>query len=61
MQELAMKTLDYYRVNGLWIGEKQEDGSYNLSQQKLSDDKYQKAYQTIQGLNNDGYTPEEVE
>jgi RHS repeat-associated protein len=57
MQELAIKTLDYFKTNGLYTATKQEDGTYSITQTKLTEEQYKAAMQTIKTTNNNGYTP----
>jgi hypothetical protein len=57
MQELAIATLDYFKANGLYTATKQEDGTYSITQTKLTDAQYKAAMETIKTTNNNGYTP----
>lgn len=64
MQELAMKTLDYFKENGLWTATaiKNKDGNttgWSISQTKLSKEQYNNAKGIIQGLNANGFTQQE--
>jgi hypothetical protein len=59
MQELAIKTLDYYKESGVWTAKKQEDGSYNISPTRLTQEQYDNAYKAISTTNNNGYTPQQ--
>jgi RHS repeat-associated protein len=64
MQELALKTLDYYKENGLWTAspvtnDRGKVTGYNISQSKLSQEQYDAAKGIIQGLNGNGFTQSE--
>jgi len=60
MQELALQTLEEYKENGLWVAQKQEDGSFVIVRETLSNEQYQHALQIINKLNEQGYTEEET-
>lgn len=57
MQELAIRTLDYFKENGLYTATKQKTGTYSINQTKLTSDQYKKAMEVIKTTNNNGYTP----
>jgi RHS repeat-associated protein len=64
MQELALKTLDYFKENGLWTAspitnDKGRVTGYRISQTKLSNEQYDVAKQVIEGLNANGFTSSE--
>ncbi|WP_372472524.1 hypothetical protein AB4865_06795 [Capnocytophaga sp. ARDL2] len=64
MQELAMKTLDYFKNKGLWtatviIDEEGNTTGWSISQTRLSKEQYNKAKDIIQGLNTNGFTQSE--
>ena len=64
MQELAMKTLDHFKENGLWTATAitDKDGNttgWSISQTKLSKEQYNNAKGIIQGLNAKGFTQQE--
>ena len=64
MQELAVKTLDYFKENGLWTATPtaDKDGNitgYNISQTSMSLRQYVNAKAILQGLNENGFTPAE--
>jgi len=55
-KQLAQKTLDYFRDNGLWMAVAQNDGTYKISQEKLSTDAYAKSNKNLNSRNEFGYT-----
>jgi hypothetical protein len=57
MKDLAIKTLDEFHNNGLWVAKKQDNGKYKIVQEKLSDDQHKKALDRLEQLDNDGYAP----
>ena len=57
MQQLAVETLNYFNDNGLYTANKQKDGSYSISQTKLTSEQYSSALKTISTTNQNGYTP----
>ena len=59
MQELALKTLDYFKENGLYTATKGEDGKYSISLTKLTDEQYEKAKGLLNSTNNNGFTPKQ--
>jgi RHS repeat-associated protein len=59
MQELALKTLDYFKENGFYTSTKQEDGTYTIGQTKITDAQYNNGLETINGLNKRGFTSSE--
>jgi RHS repeat-associated protein len=63
MQELAIKTLDYFNEHGLWTVNKEFDENdntvYTIVQEKLDQIQYDKAKKTLQQLNSNGFTPQE--
>jgi RHS repeat-associated protein len=56
MQELAVKTLDVYHGDGLYTATINQDGSVSITRTKISDEQYNKSLETINKLNNNGYT-----
>ena len=55
-KDLALKTLDYFKENGLYTADKQKDGSYKVGQTKLTDEQYKTAYERISKSDNEGFT-----
>ncbi len=57
MQQLAVETLNYFNDNGLYTATKQKDGSYSITQTKLTPEQYSSALETLVTTNQNGYTP----
>lgn len=55
MNELALRTLDAFHDQGLWVVEKTPEGRFRIVQQKLSDEQYAQAKARLQQLDEDGY------
>jgi hypothetical protein len=55
MKENALRVLDYYRDHGLWVAEKQSNGTYKIKQQKLSQAQYQVAAKRLAQLDKNGF------
>ncbi|OPX43987.1 tRNA(Glu)-specific nuclease WapA precursor [Ruminiclostridium hungatei] len=53
--DIAIATLKYYHENGFWVAVKQSDGSYKISQTKLSDRQYKAALNRIEKLDDWGF------
>jgi RHS repeat-associated protein len=58
-QQLAMKALDYFHEKGLWMAVKQPNGTFKVERTKLTDEKYAKAAEKINQLNDFGLTKAE--
>lgn len=58
-KQLAQKTLDYFRDNGLWLAVSQSNGTYKISQEKLTTDEYAKSNENLSSRNQFGYTSEQ--
>ena len=56
-QQLAIETLNYFNDNGLYTANKQTDGTYSVSQTKLTPEQYSSALKTLTTTNENGYTP----
>lgn len=61
MNDIAKATLNYYYEKGLWVAKEQSDGTYEIVQEKLSDEQYQAAYDRLNGLDFNGFTKEQGE
>lgn len=59
MKQLALKALDKYHTEGLYVGTKNADGSVTIARTRLSDAKYNAARTTIESLNDSGFTAAE--
>jgi hypothetical protein len=61
MQELAIKTLDYFHNNGLWTATAAPNDKdvTTISQTKLTDEQYNNSLKILKTTNNNGYTPEQ--
>ncbi|MCG2611792.1 RHS repeat-associated core domain-containing protein [Flavobacterium sp. SM15] len=57
MKELSIETLNYFNDNGLYTANKQKDGTYSISQTKLTSEQYSDALNTLNSTNQNGYTP----
>jgi RHS repeat-associated protein len=57
MEEIASKTLDYFKENGLYTANKNKDGSYTIAQTKLTDKQYSSAKSALKNTDKDGFTP----
>jgi hypothetical protein len=57
MKDLAIKTLDAFKTQGLWTATKQDDDSFTIGQIKLTNDQYNKASNVLKTTNENGYTP----
>jgi hypothetical protein len=58
MKDLSIKTLDAFKDQGLWSAT-EKDGTFTISQTKITEKQYDKAKETLQTTNNNGYTPEQ--
>ena len=59
MQDLAMKTLDYFHDNGLYTATTNKDGTVTIGQTRITDEQYTQLQELFNGLNNDGFTKAE--
>jgi len=59
MKEIALKVLDAYHTEGFWTATKQKDGTWMMTNTKISDDQYKALKAVYETLNNDGFTPAE--
>ena len=59
MKDMALKVLDAFHDNGFWTATKQEDGTYKMTNTRITDDQYNALKNVFQNLNNDGFTPAE--
>jgi hypothetical protein len=60
-KELALKTLEYFKENGLYTAVRQKYGEIKIEQTKLTEAQYKVALQTLSKTDNDGFTPEQRE
>jgi len=61
MKDLALKVLDAFKTDGLWTATKQKDGSFKMTQSKITNDQYETLKGFFNNLNNNGFTTEEEE
>jgi len=59
MKDLSQKVLDEFHTNGLWTATKQDDGTFKIGINKITDTQYKTLSGIYQNLNNDGFTPAE--
>lgn len=59
MDNLAMKVLKEFKVNGLFIATKGKDGEWSVSKTKLSTSKYNELKKIFSELNKDGRNSKE--
>ena len=59
MKDMALKVLDAFHDNGFWTATKQEDGTWKMTNTRISDEQYNALKAVFQKLNNDGFTQEE--
>jgi RHS repeat-associated protein len=59
MRDMALKVLDGFKEGGFWTATKQEDGTFKMTNTKITDEQYKALKAVLQTLNNDGYTPAE--
>lgn len=57
MNELALKVLEEFHTNGLWVAERGADNKWHLVRSKLSDAAYNEAKTRLQQLNENGFDP----
>ncbi|MFZ1011304.1 MAG: RHS repeat-associated core domain-containing protein, partial [Candidatus Sulfotelmatobacter sp.] len=57
----AEKVLEVFHEQGLWTAEKQADGTFKISRQKLSDKEYESALHKLYGLDELGLRPEQAQ
>lgn len=55
MKDLALKVLDAFKTDGLWTATRQSDGTFKMSQSKISGEQYKSLQNVFKNLNNDGY------
>jgi hypothetical protein len=55
MNVLAVQVLDYFHQCGLWVAEKQADGTWSIFQKTIPDDQYEVAKKRLLQLNENGY------
>jgi hypothetical protein len=59
MKDIALKVLDAFKDGGFWTATKQEDGTYKMTNTKITDEQYNALKIVFQNLNNDGFTQAE--
>jgi len=59
MKDIALKVLDAFKEGGFWTATKQEDGTYKMTNAKITDEQYNALKTVFQNLNNDGFTQAE--
>lgn len=57
MNALALRVLDYFHSTGLWVAERQGNGTWQITQRRLPDDRYQVARARLLQLNANGFDP----
>lgn len=57
--DIAVATLKYYYNKGLWVAIKQSNGTYKISQRKLSDSQYKTALNRLKKLDNWGFAEDQ--
>jgi hypothetical protein len=60
MKEIALKTLDVFKKDGLFTANKQEDGTFRISRTTISDKKYSALKKAINNLDANGFRSEEI-
>jgi hypothetical protein len=59
MKGMALKVLDASKEVGFWTGKKQEDGTWKMTNTKITDEQYNALKTVFQNLNNDGFRSDE--
>ena len=59
MKDLALKVLDAFKEGGFWTATKQEDGTYKMTNTRITDEQYNALKGVLKTLNNDDFRPEE--
>ena len=59
MKDVALKVLDAFHTDGFWTATQQEDGTWKMTNTKISDKQYNALKTVFQNLNNDGFTQSE--
>jgi len=59
MKDLAQKVIDEFHDNGLWSATKQDDGTYKIGVNKITDAQSKALSNIYKNLNNNGFTPAE--
>jgi RHS repeat-associated protein len=60
MKDLSFKVLETFKADGLWTATKQEDGTFKISQTKISTEQYNQLKKIFAELDNNGNTEAEV-
>lgn len=55
MQPLALRVLEHFRSEGLWVAQETEDGKFSIVQRRLPLAQYNEARERILQLNNNGF------
>ena len=58
MQGLAIKTLDHFAEKGLYVATMEENGTFNVSQEKVKSEQYRSLLNRFKQLNDNGFTLE---
>ncbi|AOM79098.1 DUF6973 domain-containing protein [Pedobacter steynii] len=56
MKDLALKVLDAFKTDGLWTATRQSDGTFRMTQTKISNEQHKSLQKVFNNLNNDGFT-----
>jgi hypothetical protein len=59
MNELALKVIEHFHTVGLWVSEKQADGTWSIRQRTISDATYKEARARLLLLNENGFDAEQ--
>jgi RHS repeat-associated protein len=59
MKDMALKVLDAFKEGGFWTAAKQEDGTWKMTNSKITGEQYNTLKAVFQKLNNNGFTKEE--
>ena len=59
MKDMALKVLDAFHDNGFWTATKQEDGTYKMTNTRITDEQYNSLKAVFEKLNYNGFTQQE--
>jgi len=58
MKDLALKVLEQFKDGGFWTAVKQEDGTFKMTNSRITEEQYNALKAVFQNLNNNGFTAE---
>ena len=56
MKDMALKVLDGFKEGGFWTATEQEDGTFKMTNTKITNEQYKTLKAVLGTLNNNGYT-----